>query len=204
MYCWVTLVKVIVYLKPWEHRHFVLKPWLYYRVQFFEFWHAISFSQAKKVKQISKAKIIITVSGAVFQVSTFPSKKVKQIPKANSYIWREHTLFCFKSRGNCPVFVDFCELHWLTGSRRDSAMNCNNRDVRKSVANQYTEWNAVATVSNISCLLWPVNILKWLNKLSVFFCRDLKPQNLLISEVGELKLADFGESHSDVQSYLLI
>jgi len=24
-------------------------------------------------------------------------------------------------------------------------------------------------------------------------CRDLKPQNLLISEVGDLKLADFGE-----------
>ena len=24
-------------------------------------------------------------------------------------------------------------------------------------------------------------------------CRDLKPQNLLINEIGELKLADFGE-----------
>lgn len=25
------------------------------------------------------------------------------------------------------------------------------------------------------------------------FCRDLKPQNLLINEIGELKLADFGK-----------
>ena len=25
------------------------------------------------------------------------------------------------------------------------------------------------------------------------YCRDLKPQNLLISEIGELNLADFGE-----------
>lgn len=39
-------------------------------------------------------------------------------------------------------------------------------------------------------------ILLNLSHIFPFICRDLKPQNLLISEMGDLKLADFGKQMS--------
>ena len=42
--------------------------------------------------------------------------------------------------------------------------------------------------------------IELLKKKSCF--RDLKPQNLLISEQGDLKLADFGKSNLDISQIM--